>query len=150
MQVRKCLVLVALIAALPACGSDSPPTRPSATAPPTVSPPPSPPAPVQLAVFSDPASDFMTSDVRDSDEQVVRFDVANNALIWGADGRSFSGFPVNGLFVREDRFFQIRFGTKDGERRAYFTEAVATTICNVEIVNGQVLITATSMHVPGS
>ena len=92
----------------------------------------------------------MTSDVRDSEEEIVRFDVANNALIWASDGRSFSGYPVNGLFIRADRFFQVRFGTKDGERRAYFTEAVATTICDVEIVNGQLVITPTSLTVPGS
>jgi hypothetical protein len=139
MQVAKPIVLVVLIGALTGCGgSDPSPTTPS-------------PAPVQLAVFSDPASSsFTTSDVRDAQRQIVRFDVANNALIWGADGRSFPGFPVNGLFVRADRFFQVRFGTEEGERRAYFTEAVATTICDVEIVNGQVVITATSLTVPGS
>jgi hypothetical protein len=43
-----------------------------------------PVAPV-LAVFSDPASTFMTSDVRDVQEQIVRFDTATNALIWAAD-----------------------------------------------------------------
>lgn len=149
MQVAKAIVLVALIAAVSGCGgsSGSTPTTPSSPTPPA---PPPPPAPVQLAVFSDPASSFMTSDVRDSEEEIVRFDVANNALIWASDGRSFSGYPVNGLFIRADRFFQVRFGTKDGERRAYFTEAVATTICDVEIVNGQLVITPTSLTVPGS
>jgi hypothetical protein len=148
MRVAKPMTLVVLMAALTACGgSDSAPTTPST---PTTPPPPPPPAPVQLAVFSDPASSFTTSDVRDSEEEIVRFDVANNALIWAGDGRSFSGFPVNGLFIRADRFFQVRFGTKDGERRAYFTEAVATTICDVEIVNGQLVINPTSLTVPGS
>ncbi len=76
--------------------------------------------------------------------QIVRFDIANNSLIWAADSRSFSGYPVSGLFIRADRFFQVRFGTEDGERRAYFTEAVATTICDVEIVGGQLVINPTS------
>jgi hypothetical protein len=91
----------------------------------------------------------MTSDVRDVQEQIVRFDMANGSLIWAADGRSFSGYPVNGLFIRSDRFFQVRFGTRSGERRAYFTEAVATTICDVEVVGGQLLITPTNVTVPG-
>jgi hypothetical protein len=80
----------------------------------------------------------------------VRFDVTSNSLIWAADGRSFSGYPVSGLFIRADRFFQVRFGIKDGERRAYFTETAATTICDVEIVGGQLVITATNVRVPGS
>jgi hypothetical protein len=44
----------------------------------------------------------------------------------------------------------VRFGTKDGQRRAYFTEAAAGTICDVEIVGGQVSITPTTVTVPGS
>jgi hypothetical protein len=100
-------------------------------------------------VFSDPATSFMTSDVRDAQGQIVRFDVASNSLIWVGDGRSFSGYPVNGLFIRADRFFQVRFGT-DGERRAYFTETVTTTICDIEVVGGQLVITGTNLRVPGS
>jgi hypothetical protein len=111
---------------------------------------PTPPAAVQLAVFSDAASGFSTSDIRDVQDQIVRFDMTGNTLIWAADGRSFAGFPVSGNFIRADRFFQVRFGTKDGERRAYFTEAEATTICDIEIVGGQLLITSTNVKVPGS
>jgi hypothetical protein len=92
----------------------------------------------------------MTSDIRDVQGQIVRFDMANGSLIWVADGRSFSGYPVNGLFIRADRFFQVRFGTEVGERRAYFTEAVATTICDVEVAGGQLVITPTNVHVPGT
>ena len=84
-------------------------------------------------MFTDPASSFTTSDVRDVQEQIVRFDTASNSLIWAGDGRSFSGYPVSGLFIRADSFFQVRFGTKAGERRAYFTEAAAATICDIEI-----------------
>jgi hypothetical protein len=144
MKVR-CILAFMTIAAAAACGgSDSTPTTPSTPTP----PPPS--GPVQLAVFSDPASSFTTLDVRDVQEQIVRFDVASSSLIWAADGRSFTGFPVSGNFIRADRFFQVRFGTKDGERRVYFTETVATTICDIEIVGGQVIITPTTVHVPGS
>ena len=101
-------------------------------------------------MFTDPASNFSTSDVRDVQDQIVRFDTANNSLIWAADGRSFPGYPVSGTFVRADKFFQVRFGTKNGEHRAYFTEAASATICDVEVVNGQLVISPTAVPVPGT
>ena len=146
MRKSTAIVLLVLAQALVGCGgSGSAPTSPTTT--PTV---PTTPATVQLAVFSDAASSFTTSDVRDVGDQIVRFDTTTNSLIWAADGRSFAEFPVSGHFVRADRFFQVRFGTKDGERRAYFTEAEATTLCDIEIVGGQLMITPTNVKVPGS
>jgi hypothetical protein len=143
-QILRAVALVIGAGVVGCDGSSTPAT-------PTPQPGPTPqPAPVQLAVFSDPDSSFMTSDVRDVQGQIVRFDMANGSLIWVADGRSFSGYPVNGLFIRADRFFQVRFGTEVGERRAYFTEAVATTICDVEVAGGQLVITPTNVHVPGT
>lgn len=142
-------LLIVLIHGISACGGGS--SAPAATTPTTPTTPTSPvPLPVQLAMFTDSASGFATTDVRDVQDQIVRLDTANNALIWAADGRSFSGYPVSGNFVRADKFFQVRFGVKDGERRAYFTEAVATTICDIEVVNGQLTITPTTVHVPGT
>jgi hypothetical protein len=138
----KASVVVLLVVALSAC-SDSP----STPTPPTPTPTP---APVQLVVFVDPATGLGTSDVRDVQGQVVRFDRANNSLIWAADGRSFPGYPVDGDFVRSDRFFQVRFGTEGGARRAYFTEAVNATLCDVEIVGSSPVISATSVTVPGT
>jgi hypothetical protein len=108
-----------------------------------------PPLPVQIAVFSDPPSSFMTSDVRDVQGQIVQFDTANNALIWAADSRSFSGYPVSGTFIGADRAFQVRFGTDAGERRAYFTETGPETICDIDVVNGQLVILPTNVRVPG-
>lgn len=46
-----------------------------------------------IAQFTEPDSTFMTSDIRDVDEQIVQFDTANNELIWKADDRSFPGIP---------------------------------------------------------
>jgi hypothetical protein len=143
-QMVRTVVLLMVAGGVAACGSSgSAPTMPSTPTSP-------PPATVQLAVFTDPASSFSTSEVRDVQEQIVRFDITSSSLIWAADGRSFSGYPVSGNFIRADRFFQVRFGTKDGERRAYFTETVATTICDVEIVGGQLVISPTNVTVPGS
>jgi len=132
--------LAALIQVLVACGGDSG----SSTSTPT-NPPPSTP---QLAMFMDRESNFSTTDVRDVDEQIVHFDTASNSLIWAADGRSFPGYPVTGNFIAEG--FQVRFGTKNGEHRAYFTETSSATICNIAVDNGQLSITATPATVPHS
>ena len=101
-----------------------------------------------LAVFSDPDSEFSTTDVRDVDEEIVRFDATAKTLIWAADGSAFDDWDVDGNFLGPTRFFQVRFGTKDGERRAYFTETVTETICDIRIDNGQLRISATSVTVP--
>ena len=147
MRMTSALLSFVLALALTGCGgSPSAPTTPPPATPATVPTP----GPVQLAVFSDPASGFSTSDVRDVQDQIVRFDTTGNTLIWAADGRSFSGYPVSGNFLGAGKNFQVRFGTKDGERRAYFTETVATTICDVEVVGGQLMVTPTTVTVPGS
>lgn len=142
MKKSTAFLLLALIQGLAGCGgSGSTPTTPT---------PPPPPAQVQLVVFTDTGSTFSTSDVRDVHDQIVRFDMTSNSLIWAADGRRFTGYPVSGNFMRADKSFQVRFGTKDGERRAYFTETVATTICDIEVVGGQLVVSPTSVNVPGS
>jgi hypothetical protein len=96
----------------------------------------------------DAASGFSTSDVRDVQEQIVRFDVSTNSLIWAADGRKFPGYSVSGHFINGQQF-EVRFGTKAGERRAYFTETTSATICDIEVVNGQLVISPTTQKVPG-
>ena len=108
---------------------------------------PTQPLTVLLAQFTDPVSGLLTSDVRDVDEQIVRFDTNNHTLIWQADGRTFPGYTVNGNNINSD--FCVRFGTKDGARRAYFTETTRPFICNIEVANGQISISATNVPVPG-
>src|SRR5580765_3089847 len=108
MRISTVILLFVLVQATVGCGSSSPAAAPS----PTPTPTPSPAPEVRLAVFSDPDSSFSTSDVRDAQDQqdqIVRFDMANNTLIWA--GRSFPGYPVSGNFVRSDKNFQILFGT---------------------------------------
>src|SRR5262245_16495704 len=41
--------------------------------------------PAQLAVFTDPVTSFPTSDVRDVQGQIVRFDITSDSLIWTTD-----------------------------------------------------------------
>ncbi len=102
-----------------------------------------------LAVFADPDSDFTTSDVRDVDEEIVRFDTTTNSIIWAEDETSYQAgaWTVNGVFLAGGGF-QVRFGTKDGERRAYFTETGPATICQIEAAGGFISISATNVTVP--
>lgn len=99
-------------------------------------------------VFADPDSDFSTSDVRDIDEEIVRFDPVANTLIWVADGSAFDGWEVNGNLLGAAGAFQVRFGTVGGERRAYFTETGPATICDITVANSRLSISPTSTPVP--
>ncbi|QQR89586.1 MAG: hypothetical protein IPJ88_15535 [Myxococcales bacterium] len=96
--------------------------------------------------FSDPQSDFVSSEVRDVDGQIVEFDANTDELIWLSTGQRFSGWPVDKNQIAEQ--FLVRFGTEDGERRAYFTEISPPTICNIEVNNGSLSISSTSVTVP--
>ena len=142
-------MLTAVLSAGACGGGGSSPTAPSA---PTAqsAPNPTPPAtPTMLAVFKDPASPFSTSDVRDGQGRVVRFDIPTNSLVWTADGRMFTGYPVlDTHYIRADKFFQVRFGTNNGEQRAYFTEAGRGTLCDIQAVGTGVVITPTDLPVP--
>jgi len=72
-------------------------------------------------VFTDWTSGFSTSDVRDVHEQIVQFNSATE-LIWISDRTRFTPYRVTDSLIRgpgTDDWFQIRFGTKNGERRAY-------------------------------
>ncbi len=102
-----------------------------------------------LAVFDDPNSDFSTTDVRDVDDEIVQFDTVTKAIIWAADGTAYQAgsWTVDGVFLAGGGF-QVRFGTKDGERRAYFTETGPATICQIRPAGGFLSISATNVTVP--
>lgn len=103
-----------------------------------------------LAVFQDPDSSFSTTDVYDVDDQIVRFDTETKSIIWAEDGRAYQAglWEVNGNFPEATGFFQVRFGTKDGERRAYFTETATATICDIRVSDDTLSIFATTIPVP--
>lgn len=71
MRMSRGIVLLALAQGLTGCGGAGSSSAPSA--PSSVPQPVPQPTPIQLAVFTDPASGFSTSDVRDVQEQIVRF-----------------------------------------------------------------------------
>ena len=117
------------------CGSGSSGSSPTA---------PSPAQGQTLAMFTDPTTGQATSDVRDVDEQVMRFEMPSNVLLWVADGTRHNGWPVSGNFLDAAHQFQVRFGSRSGQRRAYFTETGNGTICNLEVRGGALSISATS------
>ena len=99
-------------------------------------------------LFDDPDSDFSTSAVYDADREVMNFQATTDALIW-SDGSVVSGFSISGMFLTDDEYFMVRFGTEGGERRAYFTESEAGTICDVVVLGDeQISIYATDETPP--
>ncbi len=103
----------------------------------------------RFVVFTDEATGFSTTDVRDVDEEIVRFDAETKAIVWAADDTSYQEglWTVDGVFLAGGGF-QVRFGTKDGEQRAYFTETGPATICQIEASEGGISISPTSVTVP--
>ena len=120
-----------------------------------------------LKVFTE-ASGFSTSDLRDVQDQIVQFNTANE-LIWAADDTRLPGFRVerhdfgtvrSTWSLSPERHapravsFEVRFGTKDGERRAYLTVDYIHdnpgTLVDVEIVAGALVVTQTTVFPPGT
>lgn len=157
MRMLRSVVLLVIVQGLAGCGGSSSPSAPSG--------PPSgtAPTPIRLAVFTDSSSGFSTSDVRDVHEQIVRFNIANKTheLIWTPDDRSFPGYPVYGNFIQADSLcsycaFDVQFGIRDGERRAYLTwvdnynHYSTGNIVDIEVVDGKLVMTVTKVRVPGN
>jgi hypothetical protein len=162
------VVLFLLTQALAGCDNAGPSRAPAApTAPSPVEPPvPQPPPGERLLAFVEASSGFSTTDVRDSQEQVVQITAANE-LIWTADGARLKGFwvttlqgsngPVHfieGKICPECWAFEVRFGTRDGERRAYLTVDYhhdnPGTLVDVEVVGGALVVTKTDVFAPGT
>ena len=156
------IVLGIFMQGLVGCGDSRTPT-----APPRDLPPLSPPPLATLRVFTD-STGFSTSDLRDVQDQIVQFNSANE-LIWTADDTRLQGFRVerhdfgNGPFYLvsipgstcpRTCAFEVRFGTKDGEKRAYLTVDYIHdnpgTLVDVEIVRGALVVTQTEVFPPGT
>ncbi len=97
----------------------------------------------------------------------MRFNTAGE-LIWTADDTrlrpyvvttiaGFSRGPVHfieGKICPEGCAFEVRFGSKDGERRAYLTVDYGHdnpgTMVDVEVAGGALLVTRTTLYLPGT
>ena len=69
-------------------------------------------------------------------------------IIWVEDGSAFEDWEVNGLFLGAGQDFQVRFGSREGERRAYFTETARGTICELSVTNNELFIAPTNLLPP--
>jgi hypothetical protein len=145
-------LLLTLLPALTGCDGTTSPSAPTAPA--------APPAPT-LAVFRD-SGGFSTSDLRDAQDQIIQIS-SSSELIWTADGTRLPGYRVTGgptAYFIEGRIcpegcaFEVRFGTEDGERRAYLTVDYGHdnpgTVVDVEVTGGELLVTQTDVYPPGT
>jgi hypothetical protein len=122
------------------------------------------PPPDTLVVFKEAASGFATTDLRDAHDRILRFNMAGE-LIWTADGSRLPGYQVDtvhypgstfisGRICEAECAFEVRFGTKDGDRRAYLTVDYGHdnpgTLVDVEVVGGALVVTQTQMYAPGT
>jgi hypothetical protein len=120
------VVCLVSVVGLAGCGPE-PVWSPSAPSPdpntPSLPAAPVTPRAFQLATFTD--SGFSTSDVLDVHGEVLQFNLGADELIWTANGARFSEFIVEGNHIgyhhKNDWIFQVRFGTRDGEWRAFIT-----------------------------
>ena len=74
---RACGVTMGALLLAAACGDSNSPSTPTAA-------PPPPASTANLAVFSNPSSALQTTDVFDSNGEVVRFNTVESALLWVA------------------------------------------------------------------
>jgi len=98
-------------------------------------------------LFMDPDSDFAARDVFDVDDEIVRFVAQRQVMIWMEDNTEFENWDVNGNLLLAGAF-EVRFGTTEGQRRAFFSEPGLDTICNLVVQNGQLSIFRTSQPIP--
>lgn len=158
------IALLMLALGLVNCG-DSGPSAPGSPSRPSAASTPAPKG--DLTVFTDPATGFSTTDLRDVQEQIMQLS-AIGELIWTADGTRLPGYRVTSptptgdgtaLFIEgkicpEQCAFEVRFGTRGGERRAYLTVDYVHwnpgTLVDVEVAGGALVVTQTDMYPPGS
>jgi hypothetical protein len=162
-SIKTSLLPLMLLTAL-ACDRTSP-TLPSPS--PSPSPQPQPqPAPGPLALFSEQATGFSTADLRDAEDQIVQLS-STGELIWVADGTRLPGYRLDsftsngsrhyfilGKICDEGCAFEVRFGTGDGERRAYLTVDYGHdnpgTRVDVEVVDAELRVRRTNDYPPGT
>jgi hypothetical protein len=147
-MIRKHGILVAVLTLLGASGCGSNP----APAPTPVS------TPDELAVFLDRDTGFSTYDVYDAQDQAMRFNAAGD-LIWMASGARFGGFIADGQVITAGRvcagcYFLVRFGSVNGQRRAYLTWAADAAadghapVLDVEIESAHLSVTTSDRPIP--
>jgi len=145
-RAKAVLVAIATLLELTGCGGG------------LVGPTPPPSTAGQFAIFMDRETGFTTSDVRDAQDQIVRFSAAGE-LIWTPTTARFPGYIADGAVITADRqcagcYFLVRFGTVNGQPHAYLTWAGddspenPATVLDLEVTDTQLTVSKTSMLVP--
>jgi hypothetical protein len=112
-------------------------------------------------VFTEVETGFSTMELRDADEQILKID-QTGYLVW-EDGSEFPGYAVTTGFFKEIFIeagqlcgcaLDIRFGSVNGNRRAYLTGEYGHfnpgTVLDLEVVGGVLVAKQTGQYVPGT
>ena len=160
MAIRLLAAIAILLSAQAMAGCADSSSTPSPAGPSAVSPE------ARLVPFTESASGFSTTDVRDADDQIVQF-TTSGQLLWAADGTRLSGYYVTtvpgthgvvtyitGQICDENCVFEVRFGSSGGERRAYLTVDYGHfnpgTLVDVAVIDGRLRVSPTDTFAPGS
>ena len=166
MHIPRGETFVAIALSVGLCGCSSSAVAPAA---PSAAPAAASPNPTSLVVFSD-GRGFSTTDLFDAHNRIIQF-TSGSDLIWTADGTHLPGYFVDPNSARQgdpstyfiglpgnrcDVFcvFSVRFGSVDGQRRAYLTidygHSNPGTLVDVEVVNRTLVVTQTTSFPPGT
>lgn len=112
-----------------------------------------------LHVFTEAVGGFATSDLRDAQDHVVRVDV-DGYLIWGETGTAIGGFSVDGISINMNAghvcacTLEVRFGTENGERRAYLTADYGHdnpgTVVDLALAGNTLKVSRSARYPPGT
>lgn len=157
-MLRAIVILMTVCVAVGCGGQGARPPSPAGPSSPAGPTTPSPAHPAGFVVFSERGTSFATTDLRDVHEQILRISTMGE-LVWVADGSRLPGYAVRGLAIEgaicpEGCAFVVRFGGRDGERRAYLTVDYGHdnpgTLVDVEVSGGTLVVTQTDVYPPGS
>jgi hypothetical protein len=152
--------MLLIVACVSSCDNASP-VAPAPAAQPLPPPPAGLPriTPDGLWAFSQASSSFTTTDVYDAQEQMVRFTTAAE-LVW-EDGTRHPGYRVSTTAntvdankLCHDCAFDIRFGTRSGEPRAYLTvdygHSNDGTVVDLEVEDGNLVLRESRVYPAGT
>jgi hypothetical protein len=112
-----------------------------------------------LHAFTEAATGFSTSDLRDAQDHIVRID-RDGYLIWAENGTVLTGFSVVGGKINLNAghvcacVLEVRFGTEHGERRAYLTADWGHdnpgTVVDLALDSGALVVRRSARYPPGT
>ncbi len=156
------MVMVVVVQALTGCDRDGRP-HPLAPSSPVPDAAPQPGSAPTLLRFAEPGG-FSTTELRDAQDDIVQINSAG-VLIWTADETRFPGYSVPAVRSLYSPYItpaeslcgcwlEVRFGTKDGERRAYLTAEYGHynpgTLVDLARTDGGLTMIQTSVYPPGT